>query len=81
MLVGTKLDQRNTPAVVEELLGKGTAAIDTEQGEELTKEIGAMQYIECSAQNKDSIEKTLKEVTRIVCERKKRKNSKKCIVM
>ena len=79
--MGTKLDQRNTPEVVEELLGKGTAAIDSEQGEELKVEIGAMSYIECSARNKDTTDKTLKEVARIVYESRKSGNSKKCHIM
>ena len=81
MLVGTKLDQRNTPEVVEDLLGKGSAAIDSEQGEELSKEIGATQYIECSALNNETAKRILKEVTRIVYKRKKGRSSKKCCVM
>ena len=81
MLVGTKLDQRNTPAVIEDLLGKGIAAVDSEQGEEMKENIGALIYIECSARNKESTDRTLKEVAKLVYEQKKGKNSKKCAVM
>lgn len=81
VLVGTKLDQRNTPAVIEDLLGKGIAAVDSEQGEEMKENIGALIYIECSARNKESTDRTLKEVAKLVYEQKKGKNSKKCAVM
>lgn len=81
MLVGTKLDLRNTPEVIDHLISKGTSAIDTEQGEELSKEIHAVKYIECSALNRDAIEAALRDVTRIAYDHKRGKRSKRCTLM
>jgi Ras-related C3 botulinum toxin substrate 1 len=49
VLVGTKLDLRESYPVVKELESRGETAITTELGRRLAAEIGAIQYLECSA--------------------------------
>jgi len=49
ILVGTKLDLREEKETVERLREKGKAPITPEEGHALAKEIGAVQYMECSA--------------------------------
>ncbi|KAF6001533.1 hypothetical protein CCYA_CCYA13G3507 [Cyanidiococcus yangmingshanensis] len=49
VLVGTKLDLRESYPVVKELEARGETAITAEMGRRLATEIGAIQYLECSA--------------------------------
>jgi len=58
ILVGTKLDLREDPEKLESLKEKGLSPITTDQGEQLSREIKAVKYMECSALT----QKGLKEV-------------------
>merc|ERR1712137_1273812 len=49
ILVGTKLDLREEKETVERLREKGQAPITPDQGHQMAKDIGATQYMECSA--------------------------------
>ncbi|BAM79844.1 small GTP-binding protein of Rho family [Cyanidioschyzon merolae strain 10D] len=49
ILVGTKLDLRESYPVVKELEARGETAITADMGRRLATEIGAIQYLECSA--------------------------------
>ena len=49
MLVGTKLDLRDDPSVIQKLIERKSAPITYERGLAMKKEIGAVKYIECSA--------------------------------
>lgn len=49
VLVGTKLDMRENYGVVRELEARGETVITAEMGERMRAELGADQYMECSA--------------------------------
>ncbi|KAK6199993.1 ras-domain-containing protein [Scheffersomyces amazonensis] len=49
ILVGTKVDLRDEPYVLDELAQKSLKPITYEQGVKLAKEVGAIKYLECSA--------------------------------
>lgn len=49
LIVGTQVDLRDDPAVVERLARQKQRPISTEMGERLTRELGAIKYVECSA--------------------------------
>jgi GTPase SAR1 family protein len=49
VLVGTKSDQRDNALVSAELQKRGTPAVSFTEGLALAKEIGAYQFVECSA--------------------------------
>jgi Ras-related C3 botulinum toxin substrate 1 len=50
ILVGTKLDLRDSREAIDKIKEQGFAgAITTQEGQNLAKEIGAVQYMECSA--------------------------------
>lgn len=49
LLVGTKVDMRDEPHVIDELADKNLKPITYEQGARLARELGAVKYLECSA--------------------------------
>lgn len=49
LLVGTKIDMRDEPHVIDELAEKNQKPITYEQGVKLARELGAVKYLECSA--------------------------------
>ena len=49
LLIGTKTDLRDDLHVLDELAEKNTKPISVDQGTKLAKELGAVQYLECSA--------------------------------
>lgn len=49
MIVGTQIDLRDDPAVIEKLAKQRQRPIDFNLGERLAKELGAVKYVECSA--------------------------------
>lgn len=49
LIVGTQIDLRDDPAVVEKLARQKQRPITVEMGERLARELGAVKYVECSA--------------------------------
>jgi len=66
LLVGTKLDLREEPAINEGLRNQGLAPITKEQGESLSKEIGTSGYVECSALTQKGLKQVFDEAARVV---------------
>lgn len=81
ILVGTKLDLRNTPQVIEDLAQKDQFPVNTEQGEQLREVVGALCYIECSSRTEDGIAKLLEHTAKKVREDKSSKKHNRCAVM
>ncbi|XP_019849696.1 PREDICTED: ras-like GTP-binding protein rhoA [Amphimedon queenslandica] len=81
VLIGTQLDLRNKPEVVEDLVDCGTPAIDTETGQKLADEIGAIKYIECSAFIPTDTDKIKLAATQIAYECKKKNKKDKCVIL
>jgi GTPase SAR1 family protein len=49
LIVGTQVDLRDDETVKEKLERQKQKPIQTEQGEKLARELGAVKYVECSA--------------------------------
>lgn len=49
VLIGTKLDLRDDPHVMDELMTRNETAITEQEGAKLAKDVGAVKYLECSA--------------------------------
>ena len=81
ILVGTKLDMRNSTEVVEDLAQQDLFPVSTEQGEQLKEVIGASIYIECSSHTEDGIATLLEQTAKKVCEAKTSKKRHHCAVM
>ncbi|KAG7884966.1 hypothetical protein KL938_001223 [Ogataea parapolymorpha] len=55
LLVGTKLDLRDDPHVLDQLEEYGQSPISFEQGRKLAKEVGCIDYMECSAASQQGV--------------------------
>lgn len=49
MIVGTQVDLRDDPSVLEKLGRQKQRPVPPEAGERLARELGAVKYVECSA--------------------------------
>ncbi|CAG8713484.1 5275_t:CDS:2, partial [Dentiscutata erythropus] len=49
LIVGTRIELRDDPLVIEKLSRQGMKPVTPEQGEKLVQKLGAIKYVECSA--------------------------------
>lgn len=66
ILVGTKLDLREDHKIVSGLMSKGKSPVTTEEGLELSREIGAACHQECSAYSKTGVKQLFDTAVRVV---------------
>lgn len=66
MLVGTKLDLREDPDKLESLKEKGLSPITFQQGEDMTHEIKAVKFMECSALTQKGLKEVFDEAIKAV---------------
>lgn len=62
LIVGTQIDLRNDARVVEKLARQKQRPVTTKQGEILTRDLGAVKYVECSALNQKGVKNVFDEV-------------------
>ncbi|ROL52004.1 Ras-related C3 botulinum toxin substrate 1 [Anabarilius grahami] len=82
ILIGTKLDLRDDKDTIEKLKKMKLTPITYAEGLDMTQEIGAVNYLECSALKQTGIKKVFDEVIHAVLYRgpvKKRK--RKCLLL
>ena len=65
LLIGTKIDLRTDEESIKRLNDLGLEAISTAQGMEMSKEIGAKQYMECSALESIGVQSIFDEAIQI----------------
>ena len=82
ILVGTKLDLRNDPETVARLQQKRRMPVNSEDGMQLARELGAYKYIECSALTQQGLKGVFDDSIRCVLDamKKPKKKKKKCVV-
>lgn len=61
MIVGTQIDLRDDPAVIEKLAKQKQRPIDFDLGERLARELGAVKYVECSALTQQGLKNVFDE--------------------
>jgi len=66
ILVGTKLDLRSKPAIVDALKTQGMHPITTREGEELAAAVGATKYLECSALTQEGLPQVFETAVRVM---------------
>ena len=64
-MIGTKIDLRADQESIKRLKDLGLEAISTAQGMEMSKEIGAKQYMECSALESIGVQSIFDEAIQI----------------
>ena len=64
-MIGTKIDSRSNEESIKRLNDLGLEAISTAQGIEMSKEIGAKRYMECSALESIGVQSIFDEAIQI----------------
>lgn len=77
ILVGTKSDLRDDPLMKQSLRNKGLSFVDQGEAKSLAKEIGAVEYLECSAMTQDGLKTVFDVCIRAALSAQKEKASKK----
>jgi cell division control protein 42 len=62
LIVGMQIDLRDDPQVIEELAKQNQLPVPTKQGERLSRELGAVKYVECSARTRKGVKNVFDEV-------------------
>lgn len=81
LIVGTQVDLRDDPTVVDKLSRQRLRPVTTENGERLAKELGAVKYVECSALTQKGLKNVFDEAIVAALEPPVVKKSKKCIIL
>jgi cell division control protein 42 len=63
LIVGTQIDLREDPQVIEKLARQKQRTVTPEQGERLARELGAVKYVECSALTQKGLKNVFDEVS------------------
>ena len=66
LLVGTKMDLRSNEDTLQKLEEQGLTPVRTEQGYTVAKEVGATEYLECSAMEQESLKNVFDQAIRSV---------------
>ena len=69
LIVGTQVDLRDDPQVLEKLSRQKQRPIVPELGEKLARELGAVKYVECSALTQKGLKNVFDEVCSFFLER------------
>lgn len=75
------MDLRDEPAIIEKLTRNKQRPITAEQGERITKELGAVKYVECSALTQRGLKNVFDEAIIAALEPPPSKPKKKCIIL
>jgi len=84
ILVGTKSDLRNDSFTQKSLAQKGLSYVAEEDARKIAKEVGALQYLECSALTKDGVREVFDEAIKAAVYQKKKKckcHRRKCKIL
>lgn len=65
VLVGTKIDLRDDSDVLEKLKQRGEEPVTVEQGKNMAKDIGAVDYLECSSLTGKGVRTVIEQCARI----------------
>jgi GTPase SAR1 family protein len=63
LIVGTQVDLRDDPQVMEKLSRQKQRPVSSEAGERLARELGAVKYVECSALTQKGLKNVFDEVS------------------
>ena len=83
ILVGTKMDLRSNKDTLKKLEEQGLAPVRTDQGNAAAKEIGAIEYLECSALEQRGLKDVFDQAIRTVLDppTQKKKKSGPCTLI
>ncbi|THG98048.1 hypothetical protein EW026_g4079 [Hermanssonia centrifuga] len=81
LIVGTQIDLRDDPQVLEKLQRQKQRPVTSEQGERLARELGAVKYVECSALTQKGLKNVFDEAIVAALEPPVVKKRNKCVIV
>ena len=81
LIVGTQVDLRDDPAVIEKLGKQKQRPVTSEHGERLAREVGAVKYVECSALTQRGLKNVFDEAIVAALEPPVQKKKSKCLIL
>ncbi|CAE6377665.1 unnamed protein product [Rhizoctonia solani] len=81
LIVGTQVDLRDDPAVIEKLSRQKQRPVPLEAGERLARELGAVKYVECSALTQKGLKNVFDEAIVAALEPPVVKKKSKCVIV
>ncbi|CCJ28143.1 unnamed protein product [Pneumocystis jirovecii] len=81
LIVGTQIDLRDDPVVLEKLKRQNHSPITTEQGERVSRELGVAKYVECSALTQKGLKNVFDEAIVCALEPPVTKKKTKCLIL
>ncbi len=81
LIVGTQVDLRDDPSQQEKLARQRQRPINSDAGDRLARELGAVKYVECSALTQKGLKNVFDEAIVAALEPPVIKKSKKCVIL
>eukprot|EP00475_Leptophrys_vorax_P007425 TRINITY_DN146_c1_g1_i6.p1 TRINITY_DN146_c1_g1~~TRINITY_DN146_c1_g1_i6.p1 ORF type:complete len:192 (-),score=39.66 TRINITY_DN146_c1_g1_i6:111-686(-) len=81
LLVGTKSDFRGDHSTIAQLASKGMKMIDKEDAQNLAKEMGANDYLECSALTQEGLKTVFDRAIQVGINKPKKPSSRNCSIL
>lgn len=81
LIVGTQIDLRQDPLIIERLQRQRLSVINFDSGVRLAKELKAVKYVECSALTQKGLKNVFDEAIVAALEPPTIKKSKKCTIL
>jgi len=78
VLVGTKSDLRKDDSTVKQLASRNQKMVTVESAQRMAKEIGAVNFLECSALTQEGLKQVFDDAIRAAMTTPKKQNRKKC---
>merc|ERR1719370_1010521 len=78
LLVGTKSDLRKDENTIKQLNSRNQTMVEVENGHKMAKEIGAVNFLECSALTQEGLKQVFDEAIRAAMSRPTGKKKKPC---
>jgi len=78
LLVGTKSDLRKDDSTIKQLSSRNQSMVDIESAQRMSKEIGAVNFLECSALTQEGLKQVFDEAIRAAMAIPKKKPRKPC---
>ncbi|PWW77843.1 small GTPase CDC42 [Tuber magnatum] len=81
LIVGTQVDLRDDPAVIEKLIKQRQSPVTFKQGEQLAKDLSAVKYVECSALTQKGLKNVFDEAIVAALEPPQQLKKKRCSIL
>merc|ERR1712142_476311 len=78
LLVGTKSDLRKDENTIKQLNSRGQAMVTVEAAQRMAKEIGAVNFLECSALTQEGLKQVFDDAIRAAMSKPNNPTGKKC---